>query len=216
MNLSHLIILRAAPHPSHFLALPEPTNHSLENAHENAKPISAPPVHHAIKMGKKSRATTEPNPGMVPSRDVMNRLNFLYQASILFASSAQQQSRSSEVQRKGKGRDTASDQREKEERGDELGEEERKEFLIPTQAGTAREALEDTGGDAAMQVGSSSAPQKQNEGMERQRRRKPSNKESTALPALSRMMIQTLKDVSTRATVRMYVAPSRSIVSNRN
>ena len=153
--------------------------------------------HFSIKMGKKSRNTTEPNPGMVPSRDVMNRLNFLYQASILFASATAHGSTSGA--RKGKRRALDQHTGEMEARKGEGATGTEKGYLIPTQTG--RESLAST--STREECPSVVDPAVEVSGGGTTKKRKSNHEDPSALPALSRMMVQTLKDVSTKGTIRM-------------
>ena len=140
----------------------------------------------------------------------MNRLNFLYQASVLFASaSTGTASDSTGEGKKGKGKGRATQGE-----GGREGETEDGRFLIPTQAGTADLGQLGTGEEVESIAGPSTEipATKSSSNLSDSRKCQSRNHDnSSALPGLSRMMVQTLKDVSTKGTVRMYVTstPSR-------
>lgn len=142
-------------------------------------------------MAKKARQSpTEPSPGAVPSRDVLQRLNYLYQASTFLAAALAPPARPSPTSAA-----TAEPA-----------------FLIPTQVGGAEavvvgDAMEDVRRPEAS-TSAASPPREASVVPETKERRKgkglaKEGLEETCAPPVSRMMIRTMREVAKKAVVRM-------------
>ncbi|GAA5826571.1 hypothetical protein JCM11251_002434 [Rhodosporidiobolus azoricus] len=127
------------------------------------------------------KAPSEPTPSTnVPNRDAHQRLNYLYQASILLSTVLpSQRPIKAPVRRTRKGKERSIEQGESEQRdeGGEVDEQDRGE-------------------------GTSARPLKQ-EAMRQPRQRKPSKKTTDALKPVSRRLAKEMADVAKKATIRM-------------
>lgn len=152
---------------------------------------------------KKSKSgPQDPSPNTVHSRDVLQRLNYLYQASTFLASTlpppaatARKSSTPSKQREKGKGKERA------------------KEFLIPTQAG--QDEVVEEGGDDVEDEEEEEPTRDGGEAMESSeemskkkekkdgKRREEVGASTSALRPVSRMLVRTMRDVAKKATLRM-------------
>lgn len=145
-------------------------------------------------MAKKTRQSpTEPSPGAVPSRDVLQRLNYLYQASTFLAAALAPPART--LSTSAAPTDPS--------------------FLIPTQAGGLApaergEVVEDVQPEASTSAASpprvqegSVVPDEKEWGKGKGKSRGKEGLEGTCAPPVSRMMIKTMREVAKKAVLRM-------------
>lgn len=133
-------------------------------------------------MAKKQRSgANEPSSSAVPSRDVLQRLNYLYQVSILLSTSLPPSSSSTSVSIGSSSKNAAPVVVDR---------------MIPTQHRHVGLQEQGKGLDTVSAV---------KDERSKRRKRQDRRKEKSALPALAQMMVKTMKEVAKKAVVRMYV-----------